>query len=251
LDYRGSVIDQQDNPYKILPFLPVFDFSPPSSAFWLPGGEDIISIQEAINIKLTDLIYLIQQQSFGVGFIKGSQGGASLKVDPGSLAELPENGEIGFVSQKAEIEQVVDAIDKLIKWICVSNGLSAASMSTDPLTQSGISKIQDSKELSELRQDDVSLWRNYEKQLFNLMRIVFNTHSTQKLSESATLKIDFADPNPKLSAKEQAQADDLKISQGVLSPVDIYMRDNPDVTDRDDALTFLLTIKEEMGALET
>jgi hypothetical protein len=42
LDYRGNVIEQQDNPYKILPFLPVFDFSPPSSAFWLPGGDDII-----------------------------------------------------------------------------------------------------------------------------------------------------------------------------------------------------------------
>lgn len=250
LDYRGNVIEQQDNPYKILPFLPVFDFSPPSSAFWLPGGDDIISLQEAINIKLTDLIYLIQQQSFGVGYITGSQGGASLKVDPGSLVELPENGEIGFASQKAEIREVVDAIDKLIKWSAISQGLSAGSMSTDPTEQSGISKQWDSKELTEMRQDDVSLFRSYEKQLFNLIRIVWNTHSNKKLSETATLQIDFADPKPKLDAKSMAMADDLKIAQGVLSPVDVLLRDNSDFQgDREKAMAHLLTIKDELREL--
>ncbi|MFX0090785.1 MAG: hypothetical protein ACFFBD_03395 [Candidatus Hodarchaeota archaeon] len=252
LDYRGNIIEQKENPYqKAVPFLPCFDYSPPSSAFWLPGGDDIISMQEAINLKLTDLLYLIQNQSFGVGYLKGSQGGGSLKVDPGSLIELGENGEIGFVSQKAEIKEVVNAIDKIMKWACVSNGLSASSMSTDPKAQSGISKAWDSKELGEQRLDDISLWRSYEKKLFTLMRIVYNTHSPKKLSESATLKIDFAEVEAKISPKEQAAADDLKIAQGVLSPVDIAMRENPDLTSREDALSFLIKIKEELRTLET
>ena len=249
LDHKGNIIEEEDNPYQVLPFLPVFDFIPPSSAFWLPGGQDLISLQEAINIKLTDLVYLIQQQSFGVGYIKGGQTGGTVRADPGSLVELPENGSIGFESQQAEIKEVVDAIDKLIKWGCVSNGLSAGSMSTDPKAQSGISKAWDNKELSEMRQDDISLWRSYEKQLFNLMRLVWNTHNTKKLSESAILKIDFADPKPKLSPKEQAEADDLRIVQGVLSPVDIAMRENPDLPDRETALSHLLKIKEENKAL--
>jgi hypothetical protein len=251
LDYRGNVIEQEENPYMILPFLPCFDYSPPSSGFWLPGGDDIISQQEAINIKLTDLLYLIQNQSYGVGYLKGSQSGGSLKVDPGSLVELGESGEIGFVSQKSEIQAVVAAIDKLIKWACVSNGLSASSMSTEPQTQSGLSKIQDSKELAEMRTDDIALWRSYEKKLFNIVRTVFNVHSSRKLPESATLKIDFAEVETKLSQKDQAVADDLKIAQGVRSPIDVYMRDNPDVTSREDAMSFLLKIKEELKALET
>ena len=245
LDYRGNTLEEADNPYKIPPFIPLFDYPPPSSAFWLPGGEDLISLQETINLKLTDLNYLISCQSFGVGYIKGSQGGANLKVDPGSLVELPENGEIGFESQKAQIKEVVEAIDKLIKWGCVSHGLSAASMSTDASEASGLSKLVDKSELTEMRQDDVALFRGYEKQIFNVMRTVHNTHSSQKLSESATLSIDFADPKQKLSDKEQAQADDLKIAQGVLSPVDILMRDNPDLESREDALAHLMKIKEE------
>jgi hypothetical protein len=226
----------------------VFDY-PPASSFWLPGLDDLISLQEAINIKLTDLIYLIQHQSFGVGYIKGSQGGGSLKVDPGSLVELPENGELGFKSQQAKINEVVSAIQKLITWAAVSNGLSAASMSTDPQKQSGISKAYDSKELAEMRTDDIALWRSYEKQLFNLMRTVHNVHSTKKFSENAVLKIDFAEVEQKLSGKEQSESDDLKIAQGVLSPVDVLMRENPDIQSRADAMAQLLNIKDELKEL--
>ena len=251
LDYRGNVTEQQDNPYKILPFLPIFDYSPPSSAFWLPGGSDLIAMQEAINLKLTDLIHLLSCQSFGVGYIKGSTGGANLKVDPGSLVELPENGEIGFKSQEAKINEVTNAINKLIQWTCVSNGLSAASMSTEASEASGLSKLVDTQELSEMRLDDVALWRSYEKQLFNLMKIIFNTHSNKKISESGTLNIDFADIEKRTtSAKDQSQADDLKISQGVMSPVDILMRENPDFQgDREKAMAHLLKIREEIKEL--
>jgi hypothetical protein len=156
------------------------------------------------------------------------------------------------VSQKAEIDAAVNALDTLIKWAAVSHGLSAATMSTDPQTQSGISKAWDNKELSELRADDVALWRGYEKQLFNLIRIVHNTHNLgKKISDRATLSIDFADPaKAATSAKEQTEADEMKIAQGVRSPVDIALRDNPDFRgDREKALAHLLIIKEEMKLL--
>ena len=81
------------------------------------------------------------------------------------------------------------------------------------------------------------------------MKIVWNVHSKKKLSEKAILKIDFADPQAKLDAKAQAESDDLKIAQGVLSPVDIAMRENPDFESRENALAHLLQIKEEQKQL--
>ena len=248
LDYRGNTIYQEENPYKVLPFISIFAY-PPDSSFWLVCNEDLISLQESLNLTLVDLKYLIQQQSFGVGFIKGEASGGSLRVDAGSLVELSENGEIGFVSQKGEIEQLLAAINEIQKWTAISYGLSAASMSTDPQQQSGISKAWDSKELAEARQDDVSLFRSYERQLFNLMRLIFNTHSKEKLSESASLKIDFADPKPVIDPKTKAQADDLRLAQGVISPVDIAMQQNPDLKTREDALVYLIKVKEETRQL--
>jgi hypothetical protein len=245
LDHRGNVLEQAENPYGVLPFLPVFDYPPPSSSFWLAGGSDLISLQESINLKLTDLLYLISQQSFGVGWIRGAQTGGSVKVDPGALVELPENGALGFESQKAEIQQVVNAIDKLVKWACVSNGLSAGTMSTDPSEASGLSKIVDTRELSEMRQDDIALWRSYDKQLFTLMRVVWNTHATKKLSPSAVLKIDFADPRPEVDPLTQAKSNELLVEMGVISPVDVLMERNTDIATREDALAYLLKVMEE------
>ena len=255
LDHAGNVIEEQPNPYKILPFVPRFDYPPPGSEFWLTGGDDLVSLQEAINVKLVDLLHLLQMQSFGVGWIKGAQGGGTLKVDPGSLVELPGEKEaaIGFESQKAEIGQVVNAIDKLIKWAVVSQGLSAASMSTDLSDrQSGEAKRIDKQELDEARLEDVALWRKYERQLFNIMRVVWNYHNSRsKISEQARLKIDFSDPKTPASPKEEAEADDLALAQGVITPVDLVMRNNPDLKTREEALEYLMKLKEETRTLES
>lgn len=122
-------------------------------------------------------------------------------------------------------------------------------MSTDPIEQSGISKQWDNKELTEMRQDDVSLFRSYEKQLFGLMRVVWNTHSTKKLSESATLKIDFAEPSLALDLKSQAQVWNLELEMKVISAVDIAMAKNPDLRSREDALAHLMQVKNEQNQL--
>lgn len=255
LDYRGNPIQEEPNPYNpILPFVPVFDYPPPSSSFWIENNQDLISIQEAVNLKITDLLYLITQQSFGVGYIKGSEGGGTMRLDPGTLVELGEKGELGFTSQKAQISQVVAAIDKLMKWAAISYGLAASTMATDPTSsnrQSGVSKAFDSKELQEMRRDDLSLWKGYEKQLFQLIKLVHNTHTTgPKFSDKCSLSIDFYDPTlQSVSAKEQAETWQILMDLQIISPVDIAMQRNPDLTTREQALEYLLTVQQEISEL--
>ena len=126
LDYRGQIIFSEDNPYQVLPFIPIFDSLPVGSDFWLPGGEDLDLAQAAINVKLTDLLHILLHQSFGVGWIKGrvedplENDSESLLYGPGALVELAgkESG-LGFESQKANISMIINSIDRLIKWTCV------------------------------------------------------------------------------------------------------------------------------------
>jgi hypothetical protein len=109
----------------------------------------------------------------------------------------------------------------------------------------------DKGELYEMRQDDIALWRNYEKQLFQIMKVVWNTHSSNKFSEKATLSIDFADPSPQVDPKTQAAAWDLQLAMGVISPVDILLQMNPDFQgNREDALAHLLKVKNEINELQ-
>lgn len=252
LDWRYRVTEEQPNPYGVIPFVPVFDYAP-TSDFWLPGGADLISLQEAINSKLTDLLYVIRHQGFGVGYIKGSgMGGGLHEVDPGTLIGLPEDGEIGFESQEAEIDAVLNAVEALIKQTAVTNGLSAAILATDPSQASGVSKLADSKELTEMRQDDTALFRRYEKQLFEIVRVVWNAHNpTRKISDTAKLVIDFADLQPTVSPKEQAETWNLLLDMGVVNSVDIIMERNPDLKSRDDAKEYLIQLQEERRELES
>ncbi len=251
LDYQGNVIESQPNPYNVLPFISIFDFPPISNNFWLPGGDDLISQQEMINIKLSDLNHLIFWQSFGVGFIKGQEDtGAPISIGPGALVELPVGGEIGYTSQKGEITAVVAAVDKLLKWCCVCQGLSASAVSTNPSEASGISKLVDTREISEMRIEDKILWSSFERQLFDLIRIVHNTHSKDKLSDSAKLKVNFADPaRPTVSPLDEAQSYSEYFKMGVMSPVDIIMLKDKDLRSREEALERLKQIKNETQQL--
>jgi len=250
LDYQGRNTATVENPYGVLPFVPLWDRSP-TADFFQSGGDDLICLQEAISEKLTDLLYVIRFQGFGVGYTTGfGNAVGTVKVGAGTLLTLPEGGTVGYAQTHAPILEIVNAIDRLIKWACVSNGLSAASMSTEPTEESGVSKIVGNRELDELRLDDMQLFRIYEKRLFDMMRIVWNTHNNaKKISDSATLKINFYDPRPALSAADKAKQDETELTTGIISPVDLMLEKDPDIKTREEALQRLMQIKEETRTL--
>ena len=255
LNYRGQLLEEEENPYGLLPFVPVWDCMP-SDSFWQAGGDDLIALQDAINQQLTSLLYTTSFQGFGVGWIKGQggpgrpAGGHEMAVGPGSMVELGPGGELGFAATKAPIEEILGVIDKLVKWAAVSNGLPASSLTTEPTEESGLSKQISNLELQEKRRDDVDLWRKYEKQLFSVMRTVWNHHNPgHKISDGATLKMDFADPRATVSEKDQATTWQTLMGLGVIGPVDVALARNPDLKTREDALAFLLKIQDETAQL--
>ncbi|BBO73867.1 hypothetical protein DSCW_12840 [Desulfosarcina widdelii] len=246
LDYQGNVILEEPNPYHVVPYVPCWDRCPLND-FWLAGGDDLINIQEAINEKLTDLLYVIRMQGFGVGWIrKKNQAGGQIGVNPGTLVELPEDGALGFESQQAPIKEILEAISFLITQAAVSNGLSVSTLSTKVVRESGLAKVQGQRELEELRRDDIILWKRYEEQLFQMIRTVWNVHNpARKIIASAVLKTDFSDPKPEISAKDQAETWEKEIGLGVISPIDVVMMKNQDLRTREEAATWLEKIKAE------
>ena len=90
-------------------------------------------MQEAVNKALVDLLYTLEMQGFGVGWMRGGSvnpmvDDATITVGPGRMIQLPQDGELGFAATQAPIDEVVGAIDRLMKWCAVSNGLPGSSM---------------------------------------------------------------------------------------------------------------------------
>lgn len=247
IDHRGNVITSEPNPYGVLPFIPIWN-SPATESFWLEGASDLMMIQDAINQRLSDLFYTLQFQGFGVGYVRGANidGSEVLTVGPGSMMTLPENGELGFATPNAPIDASLAAIEFLVKYAAITNGLPAGTMSTDPTDESGIAKIVGNRELEELRRDDIAAFARVEEQLFQVFRVVWNVHNPgRQISDTATLTVDFYDPKPTTSALDQLREWEGLLDMGLISPVDIMIERNPDLS-RDDAKARLLEIREEL-----
>lgn len=250
LDYRGQTIETIPNPYGVIPYTPIWDRCPASS-FWLSGGDDLIVIQESISEKLCDLLYTIRHQGFSIGVLKGGQtSGGTIQADPGSFIELGSDGDVKYVNAQAPIEEIISAIEFLLAQAAVSNGLSAASLSTKNIDESGIAKVVGTRELEELRRDQIALYSKYEQNLFNLMKTVWNVHNpSKKFSDKCKLLADFYDSKPSLSPDKEADMWAKLLSLEVISPVDVAMARNPDLKTREDALAYLIQVKEEIKTL--
>ena len=171
---------------------------------------------------------------------------AKVNAGPGAFVGLPAGGDIGYVSPDAPIEEIIKTVDYLAKQAAITNGLPATVMSTEPTEQSGVARIVGNQELEEMRSDDIALFTEYERKLFDVFRVVWNTHNTmRKLSDTAVFQVDFYDPKPVTTAAEQVQNWERLLGMGLLSPVDILLERNPDLT-RDEAKARMLQIRDEI-----
>lgn len=250
LDWRGKEIAEEPNPYGILPFIPLWD-GRPLDTFWLQGGDDLMAIQEALNLELTELLHTLRLQGFGIPWVKGGDLGQIIAFSPGQAVAVPEGGDFGYAAPDAPIEPVVKVIDFMAKQAAISNGLSAASMSVEAQDESGLAKLVSNRELMEMRADDIELWRGYERQVFDVIRTVWNQHNPgRKLSEGAALKVDFYDLSAPISEAEKRANWEADLAMGIISPVDVLMERNPDIKSREEALERLEALKQENAVLQ-
>ncbi len=248
-DARGHPLPQPDNPRRInpfgaLPFVPLFD-SFPDDEFFLPGGDDLIEGQRAINIALVNLWRAIELQSHGQAWAVGLPAGDQLRAGPDRTITLPEGGKFEFAAPKTTIEEVIGALEFVIKQLAVSNGLAANTFEIRPRAESGVAKALEQRDLLESREDDLELWRAYEERLFETVKRVVNTYEPGAIPESATVRVDFGEVNEPLDENERLKAYAMRLNTGIWSPVDALMADNPDIRSRDEAREMLAIRGEE------
>ena len=250
LDYRGHVLEEYENPYGRLPFVPVWS-EPPLDNFWLTGAQDLITVQDGINQILSDLLYTLKLQSFSVFYIKGGvDKSKEFTYGPGQVIALPKEGEVGFAAPNAPIEEALAAVESLMRQAAMTNGLSAASLNIRPQEESGRSKQVSNSELEERRADDLALFARYEDQLFSLFKVIWNAHNLgRQISPEAVLWCQFYQPEISQTPYEKASNWRALLEMEVISPVDIVMSLNPDL-DRETAIAQLQRTQQEIEMFE-
>ena len=253
-DYRGVPLPVNGNPggvnpYNAVPFVPLFDRFP-DDAFWLPGGEDLIEAQEAINVALSNLWRAVELQAHGQPWATGIPAGDTLRHGPERTIALPEGGTFGFAVPGAPIEDILTAIQFVMRQAAATNDVSADVFDLDRSSESGAAKHIEQTDLKEARLDDVALWRTYEARLWELLKTVINTHQPGTIPADATLSVDFAELQDPISETERLTNARTRIELGAWSPVDLLRSENPDgFPTREDAMRELRARKAETADL--
>jgi len=253
-DYRGNPVPMPGNaegvnPYGVLPFVPLFD-TLPDDEFFLPGGDDLIEAQEAINVALSNLWRAVELQAHGQAWATGVPAGEALNVGPDLAITLPDGGMFGYAAPNAPIGDILEAIQFAMRQIAATNDLSADVFDLDRNSESGAAKHVEQIDLREARQDDIALWRTYETRLFELLKVVVNTHQPGTIPANATLRVDFGEMQENLTETERLTNARTKLDIAVWSPVDALLAENPgQFVTRADALAELTRRKAETDQL--
>lgn len=253
-DYRGAPLSIPGNvgnvnPYGVLPFVPLFDRHP-DDCFFLPGGDDLIEAQEAINVALTNLWRAVELQAHGQAWATGLPAGEAVRIGPERAISLPDGGKFGFAAPNAPISDILEAIQFVMRQTAAANDLSADVFDLDRASESGAAKHVEQIDLAEARLDDVAMWRRYEARLFETVKRVVNTHRPGTIAEDATVAVDFAELQENISETERLTNARSRIELGAWSPVDLLRAENPDgFATREDALAELRRRRAETNAL--
>ncbi len=254
LNYRGMPRriegnPGETNPYGMLPFVPLFDRLPDDS-FWLPGGDDLIEAQDAVNVALANLWRSVETQAHGQAWASGISANEVLSFGPDRAIALPQGGQFGFASPNSPITSILSAIEFVLRQTAATHGVGSDVFDLSKVAESGSAKHAGRLDLKEERLDDIAQWRIAEARLFAVLKAVVNTHRPGTIPDDATIAVDFAELQDSLTEAEQLANTRDKIDLGLWSPADALMALNPDgFPDRAAALRELQSRRDESAAL--
>lgn len=254
LDDKGGKLEENANPYGILTILPMRIRE--TENYFGEGDSSLIDINEKINVALVNAFDNMVMQSHGQAFGVNLNLGGKLKTGPRHVVTVDRvnpdevTPSFTFVQPEPSTQEAMEFIDWLIKEACVQRGLPPFSVSTENKAESGAAKAIDSRELYEIRQDDIEALKEFEHKLYEITRAVWNYHNpSKKLDEKMRFAVDFEDQTVEPTELEQLNANKLKLAMGLWTPVEEFV-DEDNGVDEEMAMKIVkknLAIRNELN----
>ena len=228
-----------ENPYSMLPFVKCYrDGQPESSYFDTDASPDLIATNESINVAEFNKNANIMFQSFGFGYITGSNiEKEKLDIGQDKWSFLGHDGVLNMVSPPNSVPALVDSIESSYKMLAQNYHLSI-SFVEGTTAESGVALRLRSQELMDSRRSDVTRWRNIEHKLFEVEERMIAVE--QGRDAGFLLGIDYEESTEILSDQEQRDKWDWEKANGLIDNADILMQQDPDkYPERQDALDYL------------
>jgi len=247
MNESGGVIQQMPaennpdmvNPFNKLPFV-IMHMKPLLGQFWNESsGSDLIDSTTITGFKRTMKDYLFKFASFKQLVIvtdDPSKLSKDMLMDPATAIVVTGQGAGASVLDfTAPFEALEKTIQADINATLSTYGLSVDMFTVSPNEMSGKALSIKNRGLQEIRETQLPLFRRVENDLFEMIRLVYNTYNPMGIPETLEFKIDFAELEAYQDPMEERKQAQWDVQNGIISPGQFYMAFNPDIIDEDEA----------------
>ena len=227
------------NPYGMLPFIECYkEGKPESSYFDTDASPDLIATNEATNVAEFNKNANIMFQSFGFGYINGSNIEKDrIEIGQDKWSFLGHDGTLNMIAPPNSVPALTDSIKESYKMLAQNYHLNI-SFVEGTAAESGVALRLRNQELMDSRRSDVERWLQIEKKIFELEERVINVELGRDAGE--LIKVDYEESTEILSEDEQRAKWDWELSHKIIDTADILMQRDPDkFTTREEALEYL------------
>jgi hypothetical protein len=223
------------NPYGKLPFI-ILHMRQIPSMFWNPnGGNDLVDGTTSTGFKRTLKDYLFKNQSFKQLWLRAQNTDGiadDMLSDPLSMFKLNgEAAQVGVLDITAAFAELDRTIQSDINAFLATYGLSIDMFATSGEEASGKALNIKNRGLREIREKQLPKFRRVEGELFNMIRLVYNTYNPGAIPESLEFKIDFAELETYIEPMQRRIQAKWDLDNNLISPAQFFMQFNPDIVD--------------------
>ena len=226
------------NPYGVLPFIESYrDGKPEYNYMDTDASIDLIQTNLAMNVAETNKNANVMFQSFGYLYVNGAgiDTQDTMKIGQDRINYLGVDGTINIVAPPNSVPALDESIKSAYKMLSQNYHLPT-SFVDGVAAESGVALRLRNQELQDDRKSDISKWRDFEMQLFELERLIV---AVEEGKDAGDLEdVDFDESTEILSNQEQRDKWDWELSKGIIDEADIMTQINPDLT-REEALEHL------------
>lgn len=240
------------NPYQMIPIVECYrDGKPEASYLDTDASPGLIATNELVNVAEFNKAANLQFQSFGMGFISGSNiDYDKIEIGPDKWTQLGHDGTLGIVSPPSTVDSISNAVKESYRLLAQNYGLDA-SFAEGTAAESGISRRLRMQELMDNRASDVTRWNDIEKKLFEVESRILAVELGNRGDAGFLLSVDFTESTEILSQEEQRAKWDWELANGIIDKADILMQMDADkFPERQDALDYLAERAEEEAPTE-
>ena len=204
------------NPYGIIPV---------SFADFETNAGDVVRSAIQIGIATTE-IALGVRYSLGQPVLIGLGEDVKLRGGIDQAIQIPEGASFSYVSPTGSLNEMIEAVKSFANITAENNHLRVRWGDTSGNPPSGEAlKILEIENL-EARESDMQIFREWEKERYEIDRAVVQTHTGRDLGEDYV--VDFGEAQFPMSQMEELEVLKMKKEMGIITQRDILKHFNPD-----------------------